>query len=60
MNGTIPRSISAAGVGLSSTKPSMVFSNRMAPMTFSPEKQGEVMMRLRISWMRANISSSFE
>jgi hypothetical protein len=38
----------------------MVRSNRIAPITLSPLKTGEVMMRLRIWWMRPNISSSPE
>jgi hypothetical protein len=60
MKGTIPRSISACGVGLPSTVPSIVRSNRIAPSTLPLAKQGEVMIRERIWWMRSNISSSFD
>jgi hypothetical protein len=38
----------------------MVFSNRMAPIIRLPSKLGLVMIRLRISWMRSNISVSLE
>jgi hypothetical protein len=38
----------------------MVFSNRIAPTIRSPSNAGLVMMRVRISWMRSNISSSPE
>ncbi len=58
-NGTTPRSHKATGTGLPPASPSIVRSKRIAPITFSPLKQGEVMMRLRISWIRPNISSSF-
>jgi hypothetical protein len=58
MNGTTPRSFRTCGTGLPSTWPSIVRSNRMAPITLSPVKAGEVMMRERIWWMRPNISSS--
>ena len=39
---------------------SMVFSKRMAPRMRLPLKLGLVMIRERISCMRANISSSLE
>ena len=45
MNGTMPRSISACGIGLPSTCPSIVRSNRIAPITLPLAKQGEVMIR---------------
>src|SRR5690606_17275554 len=51
-------SIRAWGTGLSSTAPSIVRSNRIAPSTLSPVKAGEVMMRQRIRWIRSNISES--
>ena len=38
----------------------MVFSKRMAPRIRSPLKLGLVMMRVRMSWMIENISSSFD
>ena len=57
-NGTIPRSISACAVGLLSTSPSMVRSNRIAPMTLPLAKLGEVMIRTRIWWIRPYICSS--
>jgi hypothetical protein len=40
--------------------PSIVFSNRIAPSTFSPVNAGEVMIRTRIRWISSNISSSFD
>ena len=60
MKGTTPMSISACGVGLPATLPSIVRSNRMAPITLPLAKQGAVMMRARIWWMRSNISSSLD
>ena len=39
---------------------SIVISNRIAPRMRSPLKAGLVMMRVRISWIRSNISSSPE
>ena len=48
MNGTTPMSISACGVGLPLTVPSIVRSNRMAPITLPLAKQGAVMIRERI------------
>ena len=58
-NGTTPRSHSASGTGLPSASPSIVRSNRIAPITLSPVKQGEVMIRAAHLVDRApNISSS--
>ncbi len=45
---------------LPSISRSIVPSNRIAPRTRSPLKLGLVMIRLRISCMRVNISSSLE
>jgi hypothetical protein len=58
--GTTPRSHKSSGTDLPSAWPSIVFSKRIAPITFWPLKQGEVIMRLRMSWISANICSSFE
>ena len=57
---TTPRSISARGVGLPPTSPSIVRSNRIAPITLPLPIQGALMMRERIWWMRPNISSSVD
>jgi hypothetical protein len=38
--------------------PSIVRSNRIAPITLSPVKAGAIITRARISCMRANISTS--
>jgi hypothetical protein len=57
-NGTTPRSARRAGTGLPPLAPSIVFSNRIAPMTLPLPKQGLSMMRWRIWWISANISSS--
>ena len=57
-NGTTPRRHSAAGTGAPSASPSIVFSNRMAASTLAPVKHGAVMIRTRIWWIAANISSS--
>ena len=60
-NGTTPLSSQRkAGVSLPSTVRSIVISKRIAPSTLSPLKLGLVMIRLRISWMRSNMSSSEE
>ena len=58
MNGTTPSSISACGTGLPPTRPSIVRSNRMAPITLPLPKQGALMIRQRILWIRSNICSS--
>src|SRR5215218_662209 len=52
--------MSACGVGLPFTVPSIVRSNRIAPITLPLPKDGEVIIRSRILWMRSNISSSFD
>ncbi len=58
-NGTTPRSSQRnVGTGLPLASPSIVRSNRMAPMTLSPVKAGADMMRTRISCMSLNISAS--
>src|SRR6185437_12209822 len=58
-NGTTPRSCHRkAGTGLPLTSPSMVRSNRMAAITLAPVKDGDVMMRTRISCISLNISAS--
>ena len=57
-NGTTPLSASAVGTGLPPASPSIVRSNRIAPITLSPVKAGEVMIRTRIWWIRSYIPSS--
>ncbi len=49
-----------SAVGIPSIAPSMVRSNRIAPITFSPLKAGDLMIRARMSWIRPYISSSVD
>ena len=57
--GTTPRSSQRkAGTGLPCASPSIVPSNRIAPITLAPVKAGEVIMRTRISCISLNISAS--
>jgi hypothetical protein len=60
-NGTTPRSSHRYfAEGLPPISRSMVFSNRIAPITFSPVKAGAMAIRVRMAWIRSNISSSEE
>jgi hypothetical protein len=39
---------------------SIVCSNRIAPITRSPVKAGDITMRDRMAWMRSNIPASVD
>ena len=56
--GTIPLSAKYSAVYLPSTWRSMVFSNKIAARILSLVNAGLVIIRVRISWTFANISSS--